>query len=72
MLISEAQLSQSRSRSLLVAGTDDDFVPLTTIEGWVAANDRLKLEVVPDADHFFGSGLAAVGKSVKRFLGVEV
>jgi alpha/beta superfamily hydrolase len=70
MLISEAQLAQSTARSLLVSGTDDDFVPLSTIEAWVAANERLSLEVVPDADHFFGVGLAAVGKSIKRFLGV--
>ena len=70
MLISEAQLAQSSARSLLVSGTHDDFVPLSTLEGWVATNDRLRLEVVPDADHFFGVGLAAVGRSVKHFLGV--
>jgi alpha/beta superfamily hydrolase len=71
VLISEAQLAQSSARSLLVSGTHDDFVPLATLEAWAAANDRLRLEIVPDADHFFGAGLAAVGHSIKRFLAAE-
>ena len=69
-LISEERLLRSTARALLVSGTRDDFVPLPALEGWAAASDKLTLDLVPEADHFFGSGLAEVGKSVKRFLGV--
>jgi len=35
------------------------------------ARPRPWLEVVQDADHFFGVGLAAIGKSLKTWLGAE-
>ena len=68
-LVSQEELGRARSRSLLISGTEDAFVPIATLEAWAAEDERLTLEVVPDADHFFGIGLAAIGKSVKDWLG---
>jgi len=70
-IVSQEQLSASKARALLISGTEDTFVPLETLKGWAAENPRLTLEVVQDADHFFGIGLAQVGRAAKHWLGVE-
>ena len=69
-IVPEDRLQRSHARSLLVTGSEDAFVPTATLETWSEANARMTLEVVPGADHFFGAGLEAIGRSVKGWLGV--
>ena len=69
-----AGLGGATALVLALAGNPTPFkggqlVPLPTLEAWVANNEKLTLDIIPEADHFFGFGLADVGKSVKRFLG---
>lgn len=70
-IVSQEQLHASKARALMISGTEDAFVPLDTLKSWAAESPRLTLEVVSGADHFFGIGLAQVGRAAKNWLGVE-
>ena len=66
-LLDGAALAAVR-RALLVAGEEDRIAPAGRLQELAAGAPGARLELVPAADHFFGTGLAAVGLSVRRFL----
>jgi alpha/beta superfamily hydrolase len=54
--------------ALVVAGENDAFAPPAGLEGIVTSAPRARLEVVPEADHFFLTGLAAIGRTAAAWL----
>ena len=54
--------------ALLIVGTRDEFAPVAELEGWVEGDPRRRLDVVPDADHFFMTGLAAISHNIRGWL----
>jgi alpha/beta superfamily hydrolase len=55
-------------RVLVVAGTRDGVAPPAAIEPLLRSAPRAQLAAVADADHFFGTGLAALGRAVFGWL----
>ncbi len=68
-LLGAADLAAVR-RALLIAGEEDRIAPPERLRDLVAGAPAAHLEVVPEADHFFTFGLAAIGRAVLRWLGV--
>ena len=68
-LVDAALLDSFGGPVLVVVGSEDAFAPVPELEKWVLGKERRRLEVVPGADHFFMSGLAAVGRCVSDWLG---
>jgi alpha/beta superfamily hydrolase len=66
-LLAPASLVAVR-RALVVAGEADTLAPPDALRALVAGAPRAQLELVPEADHFFGLGLAGLGRAVLRFL----
>jgi alpha/beta superfamily hydrolase len=55
-------------RTLVVAGGEDRLAPPADLEA-VCDGERIRFEVIPDADHFFMAGLAELGRIASRWLG---
>jgi len=66
-LLDGASLAGVR-RALVVAGEQDRIAPAGRLRELVAAAPGALLEVVPEADHFFGAGLAGIGLALRGFL----
>lgn len=45
---------------LVIVGDRDAYAPLNRLHAWLAARPDATLEVIEGADHFFGSGTAAI------------
>lgn len=54
---------------LAVVGANDALAPPDAVAALLEDAPKAELVVVPDADHFFGAGLAEIGRSVADFLG---
>lgn len=67
-LIAPGSLEQVAQPTLLVVGSADSIASETALRRVVASAQKARLEVVPEADHFFVSGLAELGRVVRRFL----
>jgi alpha/beta superfamily hydrolase len=67
-LLDLAALSEFPGRSLLVTGSNDPYAPPTAWAEQLAALPRTRLEIVPEADHFFQQGLTEVGRTAVDFL----
>jgi alpha/beta superfamily hydrolase len=67
-LIEAAALRGFRGRVLAIAGERDAMARPAELERLVAGLPRGELAVVPEADHFFVQGLAAVGRAAARWL----
>jgi hypothetical protein len=67
-LLPATALSGFRGRVLAVAGERDAIAPPGAVEQLLAGLPRAELAVVPEADHFFVRGLAAVGRAVAAWL----
>jgi pimeloyl-ACP methyl ester carboxylesterase len=63
-----AEAFRAVRRALVIAGEADGFAPPEELRRLLAGTPGARLEVVPEADHFFASGLAEVGRAVLRFL----
>lgn len=61
-------LGDCEARVLIVAGGRDEIAPARNLEAIVAGNAHT-LEVIPEADHFFMDGLAALSRIVSAWLG---
>jgi alpha/beta superfamily hydrolase len=61
-LLDAAAFAVYPGRILVVTGDSDSFVPVAEIERLVDSARQAKLEVVPEADHFFGVGLATISR----------
>ena len=70
-LIAPARIAALRARTLIVTGDRDSFVPVPALQGALAGASQVALRVLPGVDHFFGSGLGALGREASEWLGAE-
>jgi hypothetical protein len=68
-LLGSAPFAGLERRVLVAAGTRDTLAPPDELEPLLRGAPRAQLARIPDADHFFGTGLAALGRSVREWLG---
>lgn len=67
-LLDRARLEATKKSVLIVAGDVDSYVPLDALRAVVEGLPRVKLVVLPEVDHFFMTGLGALGRSVRSWL----
>jgi alpha/beta superfamily hydrolase len=53
---------------LILTGEHDSIAPSSELQALVGSHVRARLHVVPEADHFYGSGLAEMSRAVERWL----
>jgi alpha/beta superfamily hydrolase len=53
---------------LVIVGESDSLAPVAELEAIVATLPQGTLEVVPEADHFFGVGLGAISSAISSWL----
>ena len=69
-LVGPGDLAAFTGPLLVILGDRDAYAPLDRLRAWLAARPDAALEVVPAADHFFGStGTAAVTALVAGHVG---
>lgn len=68
-LIDAEALAAFRGRVLVIVGSEDALAPKSELAALLGDGPRRELAPIPDADHFFGSGLAEIGRRVGRWLG---
>jgi hypothetical protein len=68
-LLDGTALAQFRGGALVVVGSRDSFAPTAALAELLGADPRRRLEVVPDADHFFASGLTDISRLARSWLG---
>jgi alpha/beta superfamily hydrolase len=61
-LLDAAAFAAYPGRILVVTGGRDSFAPVAEIERLVDSARQARLEIVPEADHFFGVGLATISR----------
>jgi len=54
---------------LIVSGEHDTFAPVAELTALASESPRARFVVVPDADHFFATGLAEVSRAVAEWIG---
>jgi uncharacterized protein len=67
-LLDADALAAFRGSVLVVVGDRDAFAPVAEVEAALGSSPRRSLVVVAEADHFFGVGLAALGRAVADWL----
>ena len=60
-------LAESGMSILVVAGDRDEYVPLEALRETFDGNDRARVVILEGVDHFFMSGLAEVGRSIRSW-----
>jgi hypothetical protein len=70
-LLDAAALAAFRGRLLVVTGEQDAIAPPAALREQSAAAARCVFEEIPEADHFFGAGLARLGQVVHAWLAGE-
>jgi len=70
-LIDAAALGGVR-RALVIAGEEDGIASPDALRALVAESRSASLVIVPGADHFFGVGLADIGRAIARWLPASV
>ena len=68
-MLDAARLAAFGGSVLVVVGEADRLAPPEALRAILAALPRWRLEVLPEADHFFGSGLGALGRIARSWLG---
>ncbi len=68
-LLDAAALEQFRGSALLLTGERDELAPPDRLRELASRHPRARLETVPEADHFYGAGLADVGRTAAAWLG---
>lgn len=68
-LLDAEALSRFPGRTLLLGGAHDTLAPPAALAELAEASERIRFAGIPDADHFFGVGLAEIGKQAAAFLG---
>jgi len=65
----DAALLEDFSGSILViAAAEDAIARADALEATVATLPRAKIEIIPEADHFFGTGLGDIGRTTAKWL----
>jgi len=67
-LLDEAALRSFGGPVLLVAGEYDALAPAAELEALAAGLPKAQLRTVPEADHFFVSGLGLLGRAVEEWI----
>jgi alpha/beta superfamily hydrolase len=67
-LLDASLLAQFRGGALVVVGDRDSFAPTAALAELIGDAPRRRLEVIPDADHFFASGLADISRHARAWL----
>ena len=67
-LTDPAALAELDLPVLALVGERDRLAPPAAVAGLLAPLPRARLVAIPEADHFFGAGLAALGKAAAEFL----
>jgi alpha/beta superfamily hydrolase len=67
-LIDAAALRGFGGSVLAISGARDALAPPDAVEALLAPAAEARLVVIPDADHFFGVGLAAISRAVTESL----
>lgn len=68
-MLDAGSLAALRGRVLVVVGSRDTLAPEAALRGLLGPLPDARLLVIPDVDHFFGSGLAALGRAARDWLG---
>jgi alpha/beta superfamily hydrolase len=67
-LLDSSALAGFRGSALVVVGSRDSFAPIPELGQLLGESDQRRLEVIPDADHFFASGLADISRLARAWL----
>jgi pimeloyl-ACP methyl ester carboxylesterase len=67
-LIDAAALRGFGGSVLAISGARDALAPPDAVEALLTPAAEARLVVIPDADHFFGVGLAAISRAVTESL----
>jgi uncharacterized protein len=67
-LLDSKALARFRGQVLAVVGSRDSFAPTAELAALLGQDERRRLEVIPDADHFFASGLADISRLARDWL----
>lgn len=67
-LLDGAAFARFAGRSLVVVGDSDEFAPVSELEKLVGDHPKRTLVVVPDADHFFMTGLGEISRAAAEWL----
>jgi alpha/beta superfamily hydrolase len=67
-MIDPADVEGFGGRTLWVAGGRDELAPAAPLAELVGGSHRHRLELIPEADHFFMDGLAPLGRIVSSWL----
>jgi alpha/beta superfamily hydrolase len=65
VLLDPTALAEFAGRLQLVVGSNDAIAAASELEEVAASLPRAIFTAIPDADHFFSQGLAAVGRSAR-------
>jgi hypothetical protein len=68
-LVEPAAIAASGRRTLVLVGEYDTIAPARELAAALASTPRVALHVIPHADHFFGEGLAEIGRIAAEWLG---
>ncbi len=68
-LLDARRLTAFPGSALLVTGERDVHARPAALEALIPGGPRRRLEVIPDADHFFLEGLAGISRAVSAWLG---
>ncbi len=67
-LIAPAVIAGDRRRTLVLAGEYDTIAPARELLAAFERTPQVELHVIPHADHFFGEGLAEIGRLASAWL----
>lgn len=67
-LLDAAALAAFRGRVLAIVGERDALAPAAEVTALVGDDPRHRVEGIAEADHFFGHGLAEIGRTAREWL----
>jgi len=70
-MLDRAALATHPRNVLILTGEHDSLAPAATLEVIATELPRARFAQIKEADHFFGAGLAEVGKEITKWLGPE-
>ena len=67
-MLDRAALASRPRDVLILTGEHDSLAPAATLEAIAAELPRARFAQIEEADHFFGAGLAEIGKQITKWL----
>ncbi len=62
------ELESIKLPTLIIAGGEDQFGDISIFKKAEEENPEIKLEVIPEADHFYSKGLGIISKTIEKWL----